>query len=59
MVLILLRTDAAARPFNGFIAQGIDMNWNLHTVPIAFDYIEGSYFKYIYIHISLLNNFFV
>jgi hypothetical protein len=52
-------TDAAARPFNGFIAQGIDMNWNLHTVPIAFDYIEGSYFKYIYIHISLLNNFFV
>jgi hypothetical protein len=38
-------TDAAARPFNGFIAQGIDMNWNLHTVPIAFDYIEGSYLK--------------
>jgi hypothetical protein len=28
-------TDAAARPFNGLIAQGIDMNWNLHTIPIA------------------------
>ena len=33
-------TDAAARPFNGFIAQGIDYEWNLHTLPIAFDYID-------------------
>jgi hypothetical protein len=35
-------TDAAVRPYNGFIAQGIDILWNLHTIPIAFEYIEGN-----------------
>ncbi len=40
-----LWTDATARPFNGFRAQGIDCDWNLHTLPIEFEYIEGkSYF---------------
>jgi hypothetical protein len=36
-------TDAAVRPFNGFVAQGIDTEWNLHTIPIAFEYINGIY----------------
>jgi hypothetical protein len=36
-------TDAALRPFNGFVAQGIDVNWILHTIPIEFDYMEGNY----------------
>ena len=34
-------TDAAARPFNGFIVQGIDNQWQLHTLPVEFEYIEG------------------
>ena len=34
-------TDAVMRPYNGFIAQGIDNDWCLHTIPIAFEYIEG------------------
>ena len=36
-------TDAALRPFNGFVAQGIDVNWILHTIPIEFDYMDGNY----------------
>ena len=38
-----LWTDTTARPFNGFIAQGIDNEWNLHTLPIEFNYIEGNH----------------
>ena len=41
-------TDAAVRPFNGFIAQGIDMDWNLHTLPIEFEYINGNYLMFVY-----------
>ena len=47
-------TDAAIRPFNGFVAQGIDYDWNLHTIPIAFDYIDGEFgifFIHVYVHI--------
>ena len=36
-----LWTDSTARPFNGFIAQGIDNEWKLQTLPIEFEYIEG------------------
>jgi hypothetical protein len=35
-------TDAAARPFNGFEAQGIDLDWQLHTIPIEFDFMDGN-----------------
>ena len=35
-------SDATVRPFNGFLAQGIDNEWNLHTISIAFDYIDGN-----------------
>jgi hypothetical protein len=27
-------TDAAARTFNGFVAQGIELDWQLNTLPI-------------------------
>jgi len=36
-----LWSDATARPFNGFVFQGIDDDWNLKTITSAFDYIEG------------------
>ena len=35
-------TDAAARPFNRFVAQGIDLGWQLHTIPIEFDFMDGN-----------------
>ena len=35
-------TDAAARPFNGFVAQGIDLDWQLHSIPIEFDFMDGN-----------------
>ena len=38
-----LWTDAAVRPFNGYIAQGIDNNWVLHTIPIEFEPIIGNF----------------
>ena len=31
--------------FNGFVAQGIDLDWQLHTLPIEFDFMDGNYFK--------------
>ena len=34
-------TDSVVRPYNGYIAQGIDNDWNLHTLPIEFEYVEG------------------
>ena len=36
-------TDSAVRPFNGFIVQGIDNEWQLHTLPVEFAYIEGIF----------------
>lgn len=35
-------TDMVVRQYNGFIAQGIDNEWNLHTIPIQFERIEGE-----------------
>jgi hypothetical protein len=32
-------SDAVMRCFNGYIAQGIDMNWNLVTLHIAFQHV--------------------
>ena len=37
-----LWTDATVRPFNGYIAQGIDNDWILHCIPIEFDYQGGN-----------------
>ena len=34
-------TDSALRPYNGFIAQGIDLDWQLHTISIEFEYMSG------------------
>jgi hypothetical protein len=34
-------TDSVIRLFNGFITQGIDNDWKLHTIPIEFEYLEG------------------
>ncbi len=31
------------RSFNGYINQGIDDEWNLLTIPIAFQYVTGSH----------------
>ena len=39
-----LWTDSTARPFNGVIAQGIDNDWNMHTIPIEFESLEGNIF---------------
>jgi len=38
-----LWTDDTMRPFNGYIAQGINNNWELVTVPIEFDSVFGKY----------------
>ena len=35
-------SDATNRCFNGYIAQGIDSNWNLISLPIAFEFVEGN-----------------
>ena len=32
-------TDASMRPYNGYICQGIDNNWDLHTICIGFEYL--------------------
>ena len=34
-------SDATMRCFNGYIAQGIDNDWNMHTLPIAFRFVSG------------------
>ncbi len=36
-------SDKTMRSFNGYIAQGIDDEWNLLTIPIAFQYVTGSH----------------
>lgn len=35
--------DATIRCFNGYILQGIDPNWVLHSIPIAFQYVTGQF----------------
>ena len=34
-------SDATMRCFNGYIAQGIDDNWELHTIIFAFQFVTG------------------
>ena len=41
---------------NGYIAQGIDNNWVLNTIPIAFDHVRGNN-KCINIKVSILRFF--
>ena len=36
-------SDSVMRCFNGYIVQGIDSNWKLHTIPIAFQYVSGRH----------------
>jgi len=36
-------SDSVMRCFNGYIVQGIDVNWKLHTIPIAFQYVNGRH----------------
>jgi hypothetical protein len=38
-----LWSDATMRGFNGYIAQGIDDDWELHTIPIEFENMTGNY----------------
>jgi hypothetical protein len=34
-------SDSTARPFNGYVCQGIDSDWNLLTLPIEFKHMKG------------------
>ena len=34
-------SDPTLRPFNGYICQGIDSDWNLITLPVDFRQITG------------------
>ncbi len=36
-------SDATIRCFNGYIVQGIDSNWKLHTLAIAFQHVIGKH----------------
>ena len=36
-------SDAVIRCYNGYIVQGIDTNWQMHTIPIAFQHVTGSH----------------
>jgi hypothetical protein len=36
-------SDRTMRSFNGYIVQGIDIEWNMLTIPIAFQYVKGSH----------------
>ena len=35
-------SDATMRCFNGYIAQGIDSEWRMHTIPIALRIVKGK-----------------
>ena len=35
-------SDATLRCFNGYIAQGIDDQWRMQTLPIAFQLVSGK-----------------
>ena len=45
-----LLTYDTVRPFNGYIAQGISDNWELITLPIEFDSMNGkrNFISFIY-----------
>ena len=34
-------TDGSLRSFNGYVAQGIDHNWVMQTIPIDFVNVKG------------------
>ena len=34
-------SDKVQRSFNGYVAQGIDNDWKMQTIPIAFQYVSG------------------
>ena len=36
-------TDKTNRSFNGYIAQGIDSDWVMRTVPVAFKLVKGRH----------------
>jgi hypothetical protein len=40
-------TDGTLRSFNGYIAQGIDNDWVLHSIPIAFEPVTGEFCEFI------------
>jgi hypothetical protein len=35
-------SDSTARPFNGYVCQEIDSDWNLQTLPIEFKHMKGK-----------------
>ncbi len=39
-------SDSTARPFNGYVCQGIDSYWNLLSLPIEFKHMKGK-IKYV------------
>ena len=53
-----LWTDSIARPFNGFVFQGIDNDWQLKTFTCAFDYIEGNIIQFVDAYTKYYYNFF-
>jgi len=36
-------SDETMRCFNGYVAQFIDKDWNMHTVSFAFEYVTGQH----------------
>jgi hypothetical protein len=36
-------SDRTNRSFNGYVGQGINSNWELLTIPIAFEHIVGKH----------------
>lgn len=36
-------SDATNRCFNGYICQGIDNNWTMRTLPVAFEFVKGKH----------------
>jgi hypothetical protein len=36
-------TDASQRCFNGFVAQGIDNEWKMRTLFLAFNVVKGDF----------------
>ena len=46
-------SDNTARPFNGYVCQGIDSDWNLLTIPIDFRHMKGNLRKLLKINSNL------
>ena len=36
-------SDKKMRCYNGYVAQFIDEDWELRTIPFAFEYVTGNY----------------